>query len=134
MKYVKTTMLLMLFACATVTAHAQQGRSPFDQKKAVSHTTDAMAKDLGLTAAQKQKVAKINEERAARRTAIRAEMKAATPKTAKRPPETVKAKAKADRKVMRKDYRQKLKGILTPEQFEKWKELKAENRTKKGKK
>ena len=132
MKFIKVTMLLGLLLCLTTTVSAQ-GRAPFDTKKAISHETDIMAQDLNLSPAQKAKVQKLNQERADRRTEIRAEMKASTPKTATKPTPAARAKAKEQRKAMRKNYRQKLKTILTPEQFEKWKELKAEKRAQKKK-
>lgn len=132
MKFLKTTVALLFFAGAILCGHAQN-KSPFDTKKNVQKQTDQMARDLGLNADQKQKVHALNLKKADRRSEIRAEVKANTPKTAEKPSAAVKEKAKNDRKAMRQEYRKGLKAVLTPAQFEKWKELKQEKKTNKDK-
>lgn len=132
MKLVKALWVLCMLVCLSDVANAQ-GRLPFNQKKAAAHETEIMAEDLNLTPAQKTKVEALNQKRIDRKAEIRAELKATTPKTADKPTPAAKAKAKEQRKAMRKEYRQGLKAVLTPEQFERWKELKAAKKAAKGK-
>jgi hypothetical protein len=122
MKTFKKVLVLLLFASVTLTASAQ-GKSPFDQKKVANKQVEQLAAELGLNADQKKQVAALNVERENQQAAIRAELKASMTEESTKPSEAAKTKAQADRKTMRQAYRQGLKGILTPEQFEKWKEL-----------
>lgn len=122
MKTFKKALVLVLFASAGLMASAQ-GKTPFDQKKVADKHVEKIAAELGLNADQKKKLAALNLERDNKRAAIRTNVKASVTKESGKPSEAAKNKAQADRKVMRQEYRQGLKGFLTPEQFEKWKEM-----------
>ncbi len=132
MRLFKVMFTLLFLACTTQMVNAQ-GKSPFAQKKGTSNKTEQMAKDLGLNGSQKQQVETINVELQNKLVVIRKELMSSTSKNETRPSQAAKNQAKTKRQAARKDYRTKLKGILTPEQFAKWKEMRQEEKANKNK-
>jgi len=78
---------------------------------------EQMAHDLNLTDAQKTQVQKIYDDMRPKRNALRAELKDATPE-----------QRTAKMEALRQELLQKLGGVLTPAQMQKFKDMEQQRR------
>jgi protein CpxP len=119
-------LLFSLLLIATAPAFAQQGNPPqqkTEQRQAqtpeqkATSTAKHMEKTLGLSADQKTKVYDIALLRAQKMDGL------------KNKPTTDKTERHAEMKSIQTAFDDKLKSILTPEQFSKWQDQKHHNQT-----
>jgi Spy/CpxP family protein refolding chaperone len=130
-------LLIVAFLAVGLTAFAQEkrtdGKRAGMEKLTPEQRNQLMLKkmtlDLGLNDAQQKEVSKIITEQSAKREAAMAERKANKEKGIKPTAEehfAMKNKM-LDEQIAMQD---KMKKILTPDQFKKWEELKAERKEK----
>ena len=125
----KKIILLLAVVLMSGVAMAQgprgEKRGSVDPKVRAEKMTDRMAQELSLTDAQKQKVLALNLTRVEEMEANRPEKP--TEPAARKSDEAKAARqeAKQERSKVAQEYDAQLKSILTPEQYTKYTELKA---------
>lgn len=118
------TLITALTLCICLTAFAQQPTPEQRQAKHLAHLT----KELKLDAKQQEAVGKILAEKSNKMKDVKAKNEARS-STDKITPEE-KAAMKANLKAEKLDTENKMKAILTPDQYKKWQAMRAENKEK----
>jgi Spy/CpxP family protein refolding chaperone len=114
MKRLIPTLAAVALAAAATAALAQP---PAGAPPPGGPPIERLAQDLNLTDAQKSKVKAIFDEERTKRDAARAELKDATPDA-----------RRAKMQSLQEDLMQKLGGVLTPEQMQKFKDMQQQRR------
>ena len=126
----KKVILMMLVAMTTTLMHAQDNTAaPVKNREAkmtpeqnAQKAVDKLNAIVGLSADQQQKVRTLALERIAKAKEVKAKYKGSENKEA----------AKPELNALRKDFRQQIKAMLTPEQMAKLKAHHKANRPNKG--
>jgi Spy/CpxP family protein refolding chaperone len=106
-----------LAAMALVATQAALAQPPAGGPPPGGPSMETLAQTLNLTDAQKPKVKQIFDDERAKRDAVRAELKDATPD-----------ERRAKMQALRDDLLQKLSGVLTPDQLQKFKDMQQQQR------
>jgi len=115
MKKVSILMVILLMAGNLVMAqNGPRGDRNMTPKERAERMTEEMVKDYSLDAEQKEKVAKLNLDM--------------TEKSAKLRDESDRDKRRTEMEKIRKDYNEKLKKIMTTEQYESYTKKQEERR------
>lgn len=134
----KIVYLMMAFLMTAGMAMAQgnghRGGKPEqkDPKVRAERQTERLAKELSLTDAQKKQVLDLNMERMQNKAECKLTKDAAKGENKTKPTAEEREKMREQKKANCSAYDAKMKSILTPEQYTKLTEMKA-NRDKKGK-
>ena len=120
-------LLAVVLMSGVAMAQGQRGekRGSVDPKVRAEKMTDRMAQELSLTDAQKQKVLALNLTRVEEMEANRPEKPAEPAARKSDEAKAARQEAKQERSKVAQEYDAQLKSILTPEQYTKYTELKA---------
>lgn len=118
MKFIKTTLILLVMCCLSLAASAQQ-KTPFNTEAAIKAHTEKMAKSLNLDANQKQQLLALNKDQAKKNADRMKSLKASSKPNDNGVSQAAAKKADADARKANKEYEQALRKMLKPDQVKK---------------